>query len=1255
MSRLVSRAEGWEQVYTAFANINFAAFDYNTVKQSILDYIKLYFPETFNDFIESSELIAIIESFAYIAELLAYRIDVTAHENFISTAQRRDSVLKLAKLISYKASRPLPARGLVKITSVTTTETLIDSTGTNLSGRTVRWNDTSNSSWKDQFILILNRVLDQDFGSVVATDRFQIQDVLFELYPMVTTQGVMPYSADVYGQSINMELVPAAKSTGSIFSGQTSSIEERRPQRNAQFTMLYGSDGLGDGSETTGFFCFTKQGSLQRYDGKFDGITPNQKYDIPATNVNDTDVWVNNIDKDTGDIIVRTSSLPYRRETVEGKYGEWVEVDITHAQNVIFNTNPKRNKYEIETVGENKVRLIFGDGEFADVPSGTFDIWARTSLNDDIVIPQASVVDVPMSFSYTDSYNQAQTFSFTVTLINSLTNASAAETTEHIRQTAPSSYYTQDRMVNGEDYNVYMRQNPTILKLRATNRTFAGDSKYITWHDSSNTYENVKMFGDDGILYLADSATTQTTPSVETNVLISTYIEPLLVSTDIFMQLTTAGVPYTKIRRVFNTAEKSSITTALTPPPAKREVDIYYNTFTNQWYAVKLTTSGAPSNVSTLLNFGGYQIIDLNGFASSADKAISYSVGSANPHTATIVLPHTYSGSYETTISFTWTNTSTFGDLLNAINSDPAVVANGVVASLYEGNIKLQAPVDPTAAASHVWISDTDHGLFTDITISTTGSPVIEPAVTGYAYPSNFIAEPLIKVRQITEQDTRYTVTRAARRIVLESRTTQFWNTNTADLVMDYDTLRSSSDIINILQANTNCNRTGVLKRNWNYNILGQELVESGADTGMADIHRVSVMATDENADRVPDYLDVYDNKYMGLADIIVPKLQVSASADTLIALPISYIAGMGDVQITATQTSGGITTSVVVSAPTFKTEPGTLYSEFGTQTSPTTLGWIETDSTGLPIGFGTVATHIKLINITQPTDFSIKVDEHVYFQRISVSDEWLPIESTNENILNYVDDYIAYNFDAPGRANGTTTSNPEVGAVVGVADGRQTFSQQYKRHLGRSKLNFAWFHFSPRYHLVDPSPTNIIDIFVITRGYFISFKRWLEDPLALPPSAVTPLDLRNDYNKLLDNRMASDTVVLHPGTIKLMFGDKAAPALQSKFKVIRSANSTMTDNQIKNQIVATTRNFFDIAAFEFGETFYFSELAAAIHMDLSTEISSIVLVPTLANSQFGDLLQVFAGEAEILYPDIGVEDIDIVTGFTATNLRVNG
>lgn len=1195
MSRLVSRSESWEKVYTAFSNTNFAAFDYNTVKQSILDYIKLYFPETFNDFIESSEFIAIIESFAYIAEILAYRIDVTAHENFISTAQRRDSILKLAKLISYKVSRPLPARGLVKITSVSTTETLIDSGGNNLSGRTIRWNDTANSSWKDQFILVMNRVLDQDFGTVVASDRFQIQDVLFEIYPTLTTQGVLPYSASVYGQSVNMELVPVSKSSGDAFTGTTTGITERRPQTNAQFTIMYGSDGLGDASETTGFFAFTKQGTLQKYTARFDGITPNLTYDIPTVNVNDTDVWVNNVDATTGDIIVKTSNLPYRRESLAGKYGEWVEVDVAHSQNVIFNTNPKRNKYEVETVGNNKVRILFGDGEFADIPAGTFEIWARTSMDADLVVPQSSVVDVPLSISYMDAYNQPQTFSFTITLISSLQNASAAETTEHVRETAPAVYYTQDRMVNGEDYNTYLRQNPTILKLRAVNRTFAGDSKYITWHDGSNTYENVKIFGDDGLLYIQDKDIATTTPAIETNVLISTYVEPMLISTDIFMQLTTAGVSHTAIRRVLNANEKARLEAALKPPSDLRTVDMYYNTFANEWYSVKADQDLVPQ-----LQFDGYQIINMNGFATSLDRPVVYSTNKPNVSAQFTINGGATFGVTIPTVSLP----TTFGELIQQLNATFTTQSIPAVASLQFGNILITSTAYNGGVTSVLVaepITATEGGLFSDIIISTQSSVTFEPPVAGYEYPTNFIATPLIRIRQLNEQDTVYTVNRSSRRIIFESQTTSFWNANGANRVMDYDTLRSSYDTISILQANVNCNRNGILKRNWNYNILGQEPIEAGPEAGIADIHRISVISTDENADRVPDHLNIEDSTtFMGLANIIKPKLTYTVTpTNRIITLPVTYIAGMGD---------------VVVSGATFT----------------------ETDVDGNTVGMGTPTSYIK-IDGTAAVDVFVEVNEYVYFNRSSLSEPWIPMATTVENMLLYVEDYIAFhNLDA---------TNPN----------SASFNRLWKRYLGRDNINFAWMHFSPRYQLVDPSPTNIIDIFVITRGYFISFKRWLEDPLALPPSELTPLDLRNDYNKLLASKMASDTVILHPGKFKMIFGDKSAPALQGKLKVIRSANSTMTDNQIKNIIVATVRNFFDISAFEFGETFFFTELASAIHMDLATEISSVVLVPTLSTSQFGDMLQVQAREDEIIYPDINVEDIDIVSGFTATNLRVNG
>ena len=60
MSRIISKAESFERVFEVFQQINFSAFDFLTVKESLIEHIKTYFPEDFNDWIESSEFVALI-------------------------------------------------------------------------------------------------------------------------------------------------------------------------------------------------------------------------------------------------------------------------------------------------------------------------------------------------------------------------------------------------------------------------------------------------------------------------------------------------------------------------------------------------------------------------------------------------------------------------------------------------------------------------------------------------------------------------------------------------------------------------------------------------------------------------------------------------------------------------------------------------------------------------------------------------------------------------------------------------------------------------------------------------------------------------------------------------------------------------------------------------------------------------------------------------------------------------------------------
>ena len=93
--------QDWKKVYQSFQNADFQSYDFETLRKSMIDYLRTYYPEDFNDFIESSEYVALIDLIAFLGQSLAFRADLNARENFIDTAERRDSVLRLARLVSY--------------------------------------------------------------------------------------------------------------------------------------------------------------------------------------------------------------------------------------------------------------------------------------------------------------------------------------------------------------------------------------------------------------------------------------------------------------------------------------------------------------------------------------------------------------------------------------------------------------------------------------------------------------------------------------------------------------------------------------------------------------------------------------------------------------------------------------------------------------------------------------------------------------------------------------------------------------------------------------------------------------------------------------------------------------------------------------------------------------------------------------------------------------------------------------------------
>ena len=74
----------WQAIYQTFREADFRSYDYETLRKSFIDYLRVYYPETFNDFIESSEFIALLDEREFVAQLdVPYKLAVTADAEII--------------------------------------------------------------------------------------------------------------------------------------------------------------------------------------------------------------------------------------------------------------------------------------------------------------------------------------------------------------------------------------------------------------------------------------------------------------------------------------------------------------------------------------------------------------------------------------------------------------------------------------------------------------------------------------------------------------------------------------------------------------------------------------------------------------------------------------------------------------------------------------------------------------------------------------------------------------------------------------------------------------------------------------------------------------------------------------------------------------------------------------------------------------------------------------------------------------------
>jgi hypothetical protein len=214
--------------------------------------------------------------------------------------------------------------------------------------------------------------------------------------------------------------------------------------------------------------------------------------------------------------------------------------------------------------------------------------------------------------------------------------------------------------------------------------------------------------------------------------------------------------------------------------------------------------------------------------------------------------------------------------------------------------------------------------------------------------------------------------------------------------------------------------------------------------------------------------------------------------------------------------------------------------------------------------------------------------------------------------------------------------------------------NNQFIARVGRQDLYTQYRHNSPLTSRLDPGSTNIIDLYVVTLAYYTAYQNWIKDSTGTvtEPTPPTIDQLTTEYAGLQDYKMISDNVIVNSVEFLPLFGAKAPEELRATIKVIKSAQSTASVSEIKNLVVANMDAYFSIDKWDFGDTFYFSELAAYIHAQIGDVVSSVVFVPLEPEKHFGDLYEIRSAPNQIFVNAATVNNIEVIQALTSTNIR---
>lgn len=82
--------------------ISYTSRDYNSIRDDLMNYVKVYYPDTYKDFNEASFGSLMFDMVAYVGDIMSYYVDYNTNESFLETAVERNNLIKISKQLGYK-------------------------------------------------------------------------------------------------------------------------------------------------------------------------------------------------------------------------------------------------------------------------------------------------------------------------------------------------------------------------------------------------------------------------------------------------------------------------------------------------------------------------------------------------------------------------------------------------------------------------------------------------------------------------------------------------------------------------------------------------------------------------------------------------------------------------------------------------------------------------------------------------------------------------------------------------------------------------------------------------------------------------------------------------------------------------------------------------------------------------------------------------------------------------------------------------